>query len=116
MIYQRRSVPSSRARRWLAGGLVAAVAVLTSSCAHPPARHTHGHRGAARSTSTHSTASDDSRDAAPTALLTQVRAELAAMRRTRYQHTTDVRPATGEYYYDCSGLLDYALACSAPPT
>jgi hypothetical protein len=114
MVDQRRSVLSSRAGRWFAGGLIAAVAMLTAGCGHPAARGHHGHRNTSRSTSASSTVSDDGRGTAPAALLTEVRAELAAMRRTRYQHTTDVRPATGEYYYDCSGLLDYALARSAP--
>lgn len=53
-------------------------------------------------------------DASHKGLLTEVRRELGAMRQSRYQHTTDVREATGEYYYDCSGFLDYALGRSAP--
>ncbi|WP_028924757.1 hypothetical protein [Pseudonocardia acaciae] len=48
------------------------------------------------------------------ALLAEVRAELAAMRTTRYQHTTAVNAAEGEYFYDCSGFLDYALQRSLP--
>lgn len=55
--------------------------------------------------------SDDSRNGG---LLTEVRRELGAMRQSHYQHSTDVREATGEYYYDCSGFLDYALQRSAP--
>ena len=36
------------------------------------------------------------------------------MRQSRYQHPTDVREATGEFYFDCSGFLDYALQRSVP--
>ncbi|HEX4356879.1 MAG TPA: hypothetical protein VH141_05130 [Pseudonocardia sp.] len=107
----------SGSRRWLAGVLLVAVTLLISSCGHSLARGGHGHRNHTRSSSSRSaraSAPNDGRGDASTALLSQVRAELAAMRRTGYQHTTDVRPATGEYYYDCSGLLDYALARSAP--
>lgn len=58
----------------------------------------------------------------PAALLGEVRRELAAMRTTRYQHKTEVDEASGRFFYDCSGLLDYALrhalptAASALPT
>lgn len=47
-------------------------------------------------------------------LLGEVKRELGAMRQSRYQHPTDVREATGEFYFDCSGFLDYALARSVP--
>jgi hypothetical protein len=56
-------------------------------------------------------------DAPPTggsALLTEVRAELAAMRATGYQHETQVNAAEGEFFYDCSGFIDYALGRSVP--
>jgi hypothetical protein len=43
------------------------------------------------------------------ALVAEVEREVNAMRSTRYQHTTAVDEATGSYFYDCSGLLDYAL-------
>jgi len=58
----------------------------------------------------------------PASLLGEVRRELAAMRTTRYQHKTEVDEASGTFFYDCSGLLDYALrralptAASALPT
>jgi hypothetical protein len=48
------------------------------------------------------------------ALLTEVRGELAAMHTTRYQHNTEVNTARGEFFYDCSGFLDYALGRAAP--
>jgi hypothetical protein len=47
-------------------------------------------------------------------LLAEARGELKAMKRTRYQHETVVHPAKGEFFYDCSGFLDYALERSAP--
>lgn len=36
------------------------------------------------------------------------------MRVTRYQHTTTVDESSGSYFYDCSGLLDYALGRARP--
>ncbi|HEX4362697.1 MAG TPA: hypothetical protein VH141_34525 [Pseudonocardia sp.] len=48
------------------------------------------------------------------ALLAEAHAELAAMRDTEYQHDTDVDAVRGEFYYDCSGFLDYALGRAAP--
>jgi hypothetical protein len=48
------------------------------------------------------------------AFLREVLAEFAAMRSTRYQHTTEVNAERGEYFYDCSGLIEYALARSVP--
>jgi hypothetical protein len=36
------------------------------------------------------------------------------MRVTRYQHTTSVDESTGSYFYDCSGLLDYAVGRARP--
>ncbi|WP_445184668.1 hypothetical protein ACTXG6_40910 [Pseudonocardia sp. Cha107L01] len=48
------------------------------------------------------------------ALLAEARRELAAMRDTQYQHETEVNAAKGEFYYDCSGFLDYALKRAAP--
>ena len=43
------------------------------------------------------------------ALVEEVRRELNTMRVTRYQHTTSVDEGSGSYFYDCSGLLDYAM-------
>jgi hypothetical protein len=42
-------------------------------------------------------------------LLGEVRRELAAARHTHYQHPTEVDEQSGEFDYDCSGFLDYAL-------
>jgi hypothetical protein len=36
------------------------------------------------------------------------------MRVTRYQHTTSVDESSGSYFYDCSGLLDYAVGRVRP--
>jgi hypothetical protein len=48
-------------------------------------------------------------------LLDEVCRQLRNMRTTRYRHTTTVREDAGEYVYDCSGLLDYALyECARP--
>ena len=52
--------------------------------------------------------------AGTTLLLGEVQRELAAMRRTRYQHTTRVDEASGTFFYDCSGLLDYAMGRARP--
>src|ERR1700686_2353337 len=48
-------------------------------------------------------------------LLGEVRRELAAMRTTHYQHKTEVDEASGTFFYDCSGLLDYVLGRVLPP-
>jgi hypothetical protein len=50
----------------------------------------------------------------PQLLAAEVRRELTAMRSTRYQHTTDVDERTGAYFYDCSGLVDYAAKRAVP--
>jgi hypothetical protein len=42
-------------------------------------------------------------------LLGEVQRELSAMKKTHYQHTTAVDEAVGKFYYDCSGMVDYAL-------
>jgi hypothetical protein len=47
-------------------------------------------------------------------LLGEVQRELAAMRVTHYQHTTRVDEASGTFFYDCSGLLDYAIGRARP--
>lgn len=48
------------------------------------------------------------------ALVEEVERELNAMRVTRYQHTTAVDEGRGSYFYDCSGLLDYAMGRVRP--
>lgn len=47
-------------------------------------------------------------------LIGEVQRELAAMRVTHYQHTTKVDAASGTFFYDCSGLLDYAIGRARP--
>jgi hypothetical protein len=47
-------------------------------------------------------------------LLGEVQRELAAMRATHYLHTTRVDEASGTFFYDCSGLLDYAVGRARP--
>jgi hypothetical protein len=44
----------------------------------------------------------------------EVQRELAAMRTTHYQHTTDVVESSGKFFYDCSGMIDYALGRVLP--
>ena len=48
-------------------------------------------------------------DSGRLALLAEVRNELATPLHTRYQHLTDVKPAIHQYFYDCSGFVDWAL-------
>ncbi len=47
-------------------------------------------------------------------LIGEVQRELAAMRVTHYQHTTKVDAANGTFFYDCSGLLDFAIGRARP--
>jgi hypothetical protein len=47
-------------------------------------------------------------------LLDEVQREFTAMRATRYQHHTMVDEDTGTFYYDCSGLVDYAAGRAIP--
>jgi hypothetical protein len=65
----------------------------------------------------HSTTQDSTLAAAkpgPTSLLAEAHHELTAMRQSRYQHKTEVNERQGKYFYDCSGLMDYALERSKP--
>ncbi|MDT5260499.1 MAG: hypothetical protein QOD10_5579 [Mycobacterium sp.] len=50
----------------------------------------------------------------PALLLGEVKRELAAMKETHYQHTTSVDEAIGKFFYDCSGMVDYALGRVLP--
>ncbi len=45
----------------------------------------------------------------PSPLLAEVCRQLATMRSTRYRHRTSICEASGDYRYDCSGFVDYAL-------
>ena len=45
----------------------------------------------------------------PELLLGEVRRELSVVKKTHYQHTTAVDEAVGKFFYDCSGMVDYAL-------
>jgi hypothetical protein len=73
-----------------------------------------GHAGHHARTSTSSSVAAQADGDGPGALLAEVQRELAAMRITRYQHTTRVEEATGSYFYDCSGMLDYAAGRVLP--
>ncbi|HEY0577507.1 MAG TPA: hypothetical protein VGD73_25675 [Pseudonocardia sp.] len=59
-------------------------------------------------------AAADTASAGRLALLTEVRRELATMRDSNYQHKTDVDTGEGEFNFDCSGFIGYALAHSRP--
>jgi hypothetical protein len=59
-------------------------------------------------------AAADAATAGRLALLTEVRRELATMRDSSYQHKTDVDASEGEFNFDCSGFIGYALAHSRP--
>jgi hypothetical protein len=52
--------------------------------------------------------------APPALLLGEVRRELSVMKETHYQHTTSVDEAIGKFFYDCSGMVDYALGRVLP--
>jgi hypothetical protein len=60
------------------------------------------------------TATSSGGGAGPALLVGEVDRELGAMRVTRYQHTTRVEEAKGKFFYDCSGLVDYALSQVLP--
>jgi hypothetical protein len=62
----------------------------------------------------HSAAAAGQESAGRLELLAEARRELTEMKRTRYQHKTEVNPEKGEYFYDCSGFVDYALTRSVP--
>jgi len=47
-------------------------------------------------------------------LLAEVRRELTAMNTSRYQHQIEVNEKSGQFDYDCSGLIDYALESVDP--
>lgn len=82
------------ARRRVANATLAALVVLgapaITGCGGPTTTHPPAAAGSA-------------------ALVAEVERELKAMRVTRYQHTTAVDEGRGSYFYDCSGMLDYAL-------
>jgi hypothetical protein len=59
-------------------------------------------------------AAADTASAGRLALFTEVRRELATMRDSSYQHKTDVDTSEGEFNFDCSGFIGYALAHSRP--
>jgi hypothetical protein len=50
----------------------------------------------------------------PALLLGEVQRELSAVKETRYQHATLVDEAVGKFFYDCSGMVDYALGRVLP--
>jgi hypothetical protein len=67
----------------------------------------HGHTRPAAVSPSSSPAASGAAGAA--LLLGEVQRELSAVKKTHYQHTTAVDEAIGKFYYDCSGMVDYAL-------
>lgn len=51
-----------------------------------------------------------------TALLREVERELRELRATHYAHVTSVDERSGEFDFDCSGFLGYALSRALPAT
>ncbi|QLL08771.1 hypothetical protein [Mycobacterium vicinigordonae] len=85
---------------WL--GALLAVSVLATGCTHPKQSH---------AVPAATVAAPESGAAA---LASEVQRELNSMRVTRYQHTTAVEESSGQFFYDCSGLVDYALERATP--
>ncbi len=54
------------------------------------------------------------RPSGATLLEAEARREILAMVTSRYEHTTSVIESKGEFDYDCSGFVDYALARALP--
>jgi hypothetical protein len=54
------------------------------------------------------------RGQAAKALLSEANRELKVVKTSRYSHKTQVDEAIGQFNYDCSGFLKYALAHSVP--
>jgi len=90
--------------------LLALEALVTAGCAGSQPRHPSSLTSPAAPPVTTNPAAEPG----SAALVEEVQRELKAMRVTRYQHTTSVDESSGSYFYDCSGLLDYALGRSRP--
>ena len=98
------------ARRGVAKTALLALALATAGCAdskpsNPPA---------ATSPTPPPANTNRAAGSGAAALVEEVERELNAMRVTRYQHTTAVDEGRGSYFYDCSGLLDYAMGRVRP--
>jgi len=73
-----------------------------------------GPHAASSASSPPSSAPAGASGAGPEKLLGEVQRELSAMKETHYQHTTSVDEAVGKFFYDCSGMVDYALGRVLP--
>jgi hypothetical protein len=92
---------SSSITAWLALGALAAVGCASGK--HPSSS------AVTSATASTPVSAGPAAQGGSAALLEEVERELHAMRVTRYQHATSVDESSGAYFYDCSGLLDYAL-------
>jgi hypothetical protein len=54
-------------------------------------------------------------DPGPDLLYAEAVRELTAMRKTNYSHTTQVNESAGQFTYDCSGFVTYALKIVSLP-
>ena len=95
--------------RSLSACLVAAVALTGCASGRTGARVASPSASTAVSTPAGATGA-----AAPSVLLGEVQRELSAMKSTHYQHTTAVDETAGKFFYDCSGMVDYALGRVLP--
>jgi hypothetical protein len=102
------------ARRHMTKKILTALLVLealaTAGCAGGKSRHPSSIASSAPPPETTNPAAEPG----SAALVEEVQRELKAMRVTHYQHTTKVDESIGSYFYDCSGLLDYALGHARP--
>jgi len=105
------------ARRHVSKEILAALLVLevlaTAGCAGSKTKHPK-HPSSVSSPAPSPGTTNPVAESGSAALVQEVQRELTAMRATRYQHTTSVDESGGSYFYDCSGLLDYALGRVRP--
>ena len=99
---------------WLMLGVPALAACSSSGV--PPTAASSAPPAASTSVTSPASASPSAggQSSAADALLGEADRELAAMKTTNYQHATHVDEGTGQFFYDCSGLLDYALGRVLP--
>jgi hypothetical protein len=98
------------AARKILTALLVLETLATAGCAGSKPRHPSAFTSPAPTPGTMNPAAEPG----SAALAEEVQRELKAMRVTRYQHTTSVDESSGSYFYDCSGLLDYAVGRVRP--
>ena len=106
------------ARRHVSKEILAALLVLevlaAVGCAGSKPKHPSSVTASATSSALSPSTTNPAAGSGSAALVQEVQRELKAMRVTRYQHTTSVDENSGSYFYDCSGLLDYAMGRVRP--